>query len=749
MKLSDFGLSKRTVAIESTTVRGTPSFIPPEMLGFDARKSDVFAGDMWCAGETTFQLLTSTRVFDSIAGLLNYVQTGTSFPINTLANLGVSEECSRFIQGMMAVTPADRPAPSRALTDPWLFVQEPDDAPQLPPDIQVNWFPPSPLPDDEIEPSAAWTTMTSPQLFDSPIPAPILSPTPSAATKVGSDDGAASQASDVTRHSPIQAQVSTPDLLSSHMRALSTDDRERSHDDEPDYDESSIELTAKKVMPALSPSAKDSWASQALFRNPNEQSAAGKSIPGANQGVSLEDLYRASSFYVPGDGEQIDDDGAYAKFRQYFYAHAKVLWPWPTHGDLAAYRSGQPVLDHLRKFLEQRLLDPSTEDRSQEKKPRHCFWEDCPNNRNSEISLDTCGYCLNTFCDLHQRPSDHDCPIFKPFTSREHRSRPSNDGLALTSSLHLEADDLHKRERSPNRDTRRHGRVSPSQGASGRGVERGSLFDSVRFFQDIELREDNLQFQELRKAVQEDPSKLTDFLDMLVQSNPELASVIQGQSNKFSLMLSGDSPGAVAQNPSSSESHSDDPEQASQGCTIKLERFDDPTAKRNRPKFEPIVRVLSKEGGEIAMGRYRETYMEEIKAPVIGFRSKVVSRRHGKLIKTGDVWYIQDVGSASGTFLNNIRLSAPNKESKSWPLDEGDLVQLGVDYSAGTAEDIYGAVQFRVHFPDAAEMSRPVTASTTPSVVVPQKQGEQESSSTARKAYDKIIHSVLGARWKS
>ena len=42
--------------------------------------------------------------------------------------------------------------------------------------------------------------------------------------------------------------------------------------------------------------------------------------------------------------------------------------------------------------------------------------------------------------------------------------------------------------------------------------------------------------------------------------------------------------------------------------------------------------------------------------------------------------YIKDIGSSSGIFLNKMRLSPSGKESRPYPVNQGDVVQLGVDY---------------------------------------------------------------------
>ncbi|KAI9140326.1 hypothetical protein BKA69DRAFT_1125752 [Paraphysoderma sedebokerense] len=79
----------------------------------------------------------------------------------------------------------------------------------------------------------------------------------------------------------------------------------------------------------------------------------------------------------------------------------------------------------------------------------------------------------------------------------------------------------------------------------------------------------------------------------------------------------------------------------------------------------------------------------------ITFRSKVVSRQHAELWSEGDNFYIRDTKSSSGTFINNVRISPANQESKPFLLKDGDVVQLGVDYQ-GRSEDIFKCVRMRV-----------------------------------------------------
>lgn len=83
----------------------------------------------------------------------------------------------------------------------------------------------------------------------------------------------------------------------------------------------------------------------------------------------------------------------------------------------------------------------------------------------------------------------------------------------------------------------------------------------------------------------------------------------------------------------------------------------------------------------------------------LAFKSKVVSRAHAEIwCEAGTPqpkFYIKDTKSSSGTFLNHIRLSPANTESKPFQLKDGDILQLGVDYQGGT-EDIYKSVKIRL-----------------------------------------------------
>ncbi|KZO94457.1 SMAD/FHA domain-containing protein, partial [Calocera viscosa TUFC12733] len=115
--------------------------------------------------------------------------------------------------------------------------------------------------------------------------------------------------------------------------------------------------------------------------------------------------------------------------------------------------------------------------------------------------------------------------------------------------------------------------------------------------------------------------------------------------------------------------------------------------------FDPILRQLLDGQPPIRIGRFTERrsgHGGRDDDGKIAFRSKVVSRGHAEVwCEPGGKVLLRDTSSSSGTFLNHIRLSSPNVESRPYPLKDGDVIQLGVDYQGGT-EEIYRCVKIRV-----------------------------------------------------
>ncbi|ROV87618.1 hypothetical protein VSDG_09616 [Cytospora chrysosperma] len=135
--------------------------------------------------------------------------------------------------------------------------------------------------------------------------------------------------------------------------------------------------------------------------------------------------------------------------------------------------------------------------------------------------------------------------------------------------------------------------------------------------------------------------------------------------------------------------------------SIRFSVFVDPRSQRPSLHFSPVSRTLPSGNEVIRVGRYSERDSQPAvpvnvpSAAPVGFKSKVVSRRHCEFWYEEGKWYIRDVKSSSGTFLNHIRLSPPGQESKPFPVNDGDVVQLGIDFKGGE-EMIFRCVKMRL-----------------------------------------------------
>ncbi len=140
---------------------------------------------------------------------------------------------------------------------------------------------------------------------------------------------------------------------------------------------------------------------------------------------------------------------------------------------------------------------------------------------------------------------------------------------------------------------------------------------------------------------------------------------------------------------------------ANQLPSIRFSQHQDVRAPRPSLVFSPMGRTLPTGKETIRVGRYSERENQPNpasnvpSAAPVGFKSKVVSRRHCEFWYEDGQWYIRDVKSSSGTFLNHVRLSSPGTESKPFPVKDGDIVQLGIDFKGGE-EMIFRCVKIRI-----------------------------------------------------
>lgn len=133
--------------------------------------------------------------------------------------------------------------------------------------------------------------------------------------------------------------------------------------------------------------------------------------------------------------------------------------------------------------------------------------------------------------------------------------------------------------------------------------------------------------------------------------------------------------------------------------SLRLTAINDPNSRRG-VYFDPMIRSVGP-CSEILVGRFTERLngtvvnLDESVRPCL-FKSKVVSRTHSCFrVDCYGNWYLKDLKSSSGTFLNHIRIAPASIESNDFLLKDGDTIQLGMDFRGGT-EELYRCIKFRV-----------------------------------------------------
>ena len=123
---------------------------------------------------------------------------------------------------------------------------------------------------------------------------------------------------------------------------------------------------------------------------------------------------------------------------------------------------------------------------------------------------------------------------------------------------------------------------------------------------------------------------------------------------------------------------------------------------RRSLRFDAISRDLKEGDPSLRIGRFTDrsgmglAAVNALGSNKLAFRSKVVSRAHAEIwVESGGRFFVKDTKSSSGTFLNHVRLSVANTESRPFQIKDGDILQLGVDYQGG-AEDIYKSVKIKI-----------------------------------------------------
>jgi len=154
----------------------------------------------------------------------------------------------------------------------------------------------------------------------------------------------------------------------------------------------------------------------------------------------------------------------------------------------------------------------------------------------------------------------------------------------------------------------------------------------------------------------------------------------------------------------------------SESCVINDEDFffkpdDDEKDKNNTIKpNEPLntnVKLISKSCNfqsiniDLKDKHYLGRNNEQKCSNFILCNSLVVSRHHAELFIENNDYYIRDVGSNGGTFINGKRISKPGHQSEAIVIYPGDTIQLGQDYIENDKdkkldESVYKCVIFEI-----------------------------------------------------
>ncbi|VUC32373.1 unnamed protein product [Clonostachys rosea] len=125
VKLADFGLSKRNGvgANNTTTAKGTPNYMPPELLGYkgNPREADPYPVDMWCLGQVGFRLATGRAMFASQADLSRYFYGQTTFRSHVPEEYELDEIFISYLESLLAQEPSTRPSSKSSSQHPWVL----------------------------------------------------------------------------------------------------------------------------------------------------------------------------------------------------------------------------------------------------------------------------------------------------------------------------------------------------------------------------------------------------------------------------------------------------------------------------------------------------------------------------------------------------------------------------------------------------------------------------------------------------
>lgn len=787
VKLSDFGLTKRAIGVESTTVKGTIAYMPPELMDEDNRRSDHFAGDIWCVGETAFELITGVTAFGgNVIARFKYTQNVKAFPTIELEKANASAEASAFIMSTMAASPPDRPTASQALEQAWIFEDEAEDSPLQ---TSLSFWPPM----DNFTPTIGGTNLWSTGLgttTGSTLAQP--EPSPSTTAVSGSDlanvdeSGRTMQGSPSASVSTHQTQLEQHDAAlrasphhavmfalaekaakeavvaiaekaaQEHRSALVQDTTDKKFvesgsassvsttDDEPD-------LTSKQVSSSPSPDVHKAAAQPGDLRSSRH---SGRSSSERSAG-ERDEVELSSPALAPTNTEGADRS---SRRRPETTVLLKNGMRRPADLAIPGSETVQGLL--FGEVIAERTSLPSSTKSSQHDDKAE--FQSTKHNTNTEVLAGVPGMLpLPRYGDLDWQQEWRDMvnhaearwPLYSSSSPlpEMHRLKAKLTGKAgphppsvFIFQFMLEEDAFNL--------------LRPIDSPVGRFVDLCLwILYSVQSRQYESRMISDAEQSLLLPTYGAIPSWRIQHCDFgacgRTRFNPYdcrscdgLFCVDHRDENAHECPASGafyrnrnmskvkEDPEAtvrIRQKPPEPSTPPALGDAASVGQTslrtspatrmIEIYQSDDQSVTRRRPYTGHIVRHLDTTNGQLLLGREQPGSLElsepgEVVSGIgyrskafgrIGFRSKVVSRRHAIIELQDDKWTIRDLGSATGTFLNTKRLSGADSPSEPHELRSGDVIRLGWDFSDHTEDSTYGAVQFRVGFKTPTHDQRP------------------------------------------
>ncbi|KAG0133629.1 kinase-like domain-containing protein [Tuber indicum] len=128
IKIGDFGISKRILAQDTTTLHtqvSTQSYSAPEVIGLDSNSESsgyTDSVDIWSLGCVVYELLVGTKLFGSWGQVSLYYFGKSPFPEDKLKALSppTDDMGILFLKSVLAIQPGDRPTAANALRHEWL-----------------------------------------------------------------------------------------------------------------------------------------------------------------------------------------------------------------------------------------------------------------------------------------------------------------------------------------------------------------------------------------------------------------------------------------------------------------------------------------------------------------------------------------------------------------------------------------------------------------------------------------------------